>query len=263
MENTKTKRSQNVLMGVLLVVVFALVLLLVSQLFNRQNEANAQDLDFKVEISGSIVRVEYEDLFAQSSLVVLGTVTGCERIGIETATGGFRYFTNYYVDVKDVYRGESAQKTIVVRVMGASEMPTAVPGVSVWVSSFETSSFRQGETCVLFLYEPNFGGAYETRDDYYYVVGVNQGIFRAQSGVDYGSYRSIAYAEVINPETFKAEMIAINEAVPIDYDYHINYMKDSLLKNYENGQISEEGYLFGLAQLYVYGEIIETVNVVG
>lgn len=79
--------------------------------------------------------------------------------------------------------------------------------------------FKDGDDVVLFLYQPNTGGGYNTLGNYYYIVGVNQGVFykhqpEASDESDvFHSVSSITYIYFLLPWPSRLRLRAFNNTV--------------------------------------------------
>ena len=117
-----------------------------------------------VYISGLLEYKSVDDLFAQSSLVAVGQITGhSDAIRVQHVTEDNAVnFTDYTFSIFSLVQGQPDTDTVTVRVLGG----TAGNVTEVYE---ESPIFSDGETYLLFLYQPGMGGAYNTAGDYYSV----------------------------------------------------------------------------------------------
>lgn len=197
------------------------------------------DSEYIVVSNNSYARVEYGELPVLSTLVIKGKITDkSEELLIEGVDGAMPMcFTDTYVEIEEVYRGEPEGNTIAVRQEGGSK---SVDGKAAFVSE-SNASLESGDVCILFLYQPNHGGAYNTEGDYYMITGGNQGVFlQAEDGLF--THQLEAYTERIDLQNFGAYIATVNEESPIDYDFYRNEIERALRWNYlESGVIESLG----------------------
>ncbi|MDR2956780.1 MAG: hypothetical protein LBU61_01175 [Coriobacteriales bacterium] len=203
-------------------------------------------------IESLMPNMEYEELIIASSLVISGTVTDqSEEHLISNINGGDAgCFTDVYVSVSEVYRGEVKDNVIVVRVAGGSK---SLNDDYVTYAPSEASLFP-GDEVVLFLQKPKFGDSYITRGDYYLTVSALRGVFYRDTD---GVYHSQCFDKVIELSAFQLEMAAMNSEYPIDDNYYLNYFRQGIRSNYESGVIPEDQYQNGIDALGKFAEIIK------
>jgi len=201
----------------------------------------------------SIARVEFDALAEQSSLVVRGTVSDVtDLLLIQGVQGGDpAYFINSYFDVLEVYRGETDGASIPIRELCTQYLLQEDGSVSE--ASLSSATLLPGEEYILFLYKPNYGGGWNTADDFFQIVGFNQGAFLREE-VDV--FRNASYEEALYAESIAQEMATINEATPIDYDFHKKLLEEGLQANFESGFITEQYYEQALEEQGLYATII-------
>ncbi|MDO4175104.1 MAG: hypothetical protein Q4D42_10105, partial [Eubacteriales bacterium] len=123
-------------------------------------------------ISGCLPELSKEDLIAQSTLIATGTVTEVsDAFQIAPVGGGDpSVFTDYFFTVSDVLRGEPDDNVVSVRIQGGT-----ANGMS---STAELEpQLEVGKSYLLFLYQPNMGGSYNTKGDYDSVTGLYRGAY--------------------------------------------------------------------------------------
>lgn len=212
------------------------------------------------QTSSALMPMEGVDLNAASSLVVRGVASKEYReVLVQDAAGASApvCFTERDFEILEVYRGETSSETITIRTKGGSKddiNEAAADGVTVWVEDeSQETSFAAGYEYILYLYKPNFGGGWQTKDDYYLCVSDAQGVLSLGSD---GLFYSRDHVNVVDPNSFAQEMTEINNTVPIDYDYHKNEMINALTSNYEAGIYNEELYQRELSLLEVYATVV-------
>ena len=235
------KRSLYVIPTLCAVVAFASIL-----------SVSANSPTAKVEtiavLSGVLAEMDEEALTEHSTLVIRGDVIGkSDAFQIQPATGGDpSNFTDYYVSIDEVLRGESAkpEDVITVRIQGG-----IANGLEVIAE--EAAQIDVNDNVLLYLQRPAMGSGYNTEaDDYYYVTGERQGAFiqeetkaiRAFStqGSDEEIFvnedEELVYDEVV-------ETIAeFTEANPVDEDIVHDEFITNLQKNLKSGFITQEEY---------------------
>lgn len=122
-------------------------------------------------IENKITFVPYEK-FGATVIVKATALPGSQVIEVAPASGGdSRNFTNYTFSVSDCLFGDIAQGShITVRVEGGRN-------ANQNTVCLESPVISSGQEVILFLQKNDLGGGYATSDDYYRILGVNQGIF--------------------------------------------------------------------------------------
>lgn len=195
-------------------------------------------------ISGSLLKITADDMLRDASVIAKGSLIGeSSPFKIRQVNGDKSVFTDYYFELQNVIRGEVAPgERVSVRVRGGE--------AADYIVVDETSpNFAMDQEYLLFLQAPGMGGGYNTVGDYYYIMGVSQGIFTEESD---GVYTS-EHGEEIN---LAATPMAILESEPIP-DAILNYYLDALQKNVDSGFISEEEYNLYVAQADEYAAVIK------
>lgn len=94
-----------------------------------------------------------EDIIKQSSLAVWGTITAQSYLEIlPVGSNEPCDFIDYSFEISEVFRGNSENNTITIRVPQAE------------------SSLKLNKKYFIFLYQPHMGGSYNTEGDYYYIT---------------------------------------------------------------------------------------------
>ena len=196
-----------------------------------------------VYISGLQEDKSVDDLFAQSSLVAVGQITGhSDAIRVQHVTEDNAVnFTDYTFSISSLVQGQPDTDTVTVRVLGG----TAGNVTEVYE---ESPIFSDGETYLLFLYQPGMGGAYNTAGDYYYLCGVNQGVYTADSN---GRYVS-SHGEVLP----LAQLSAANHTASVNETFSRDQFLENQRLNLANGFISQAEYDTLIGSMDKYAEVI-------
>ena len=105
-----------------------------------------------------------EELVKEAMLIVHGTVTGrSESFRVENEYGVREMYTNYFVEVHEVLRGETAEHELTIRVMGGE-----IEGVIIETDF--NPNFEIGGEYILLLRLP-VGGPFDTPGYYYTISG--------------------------------------------------------------------------------------------
>lgn len=194
-------------------------------------------------ISGILPRKSLDDLFEQSSLAVIGTVTDKEGIQIshQEYPDYVQNFTDYYVSISEVIRGATDDNDIVLRIEGGT-----AGGITQIFDP--TAKLEIGKEYLFFLYQPGMGGAFNTEGSYYYILGLPQGVFSSDDPEHYTSQAG---------ETLEmAELISRANEKPVDKDYFRNEFINNQIGNLETGFISAERYNALMNSINGYAKII-------
>lgn len=140
-----------------------------SSLLTKDGE-DASGVSGMMTACGLIEGLTFSELAQTSTLVAYGQVTRvCEPALVKWVNGGSSPITDVEFSVTDVLRGEE-ESTVTVRTLGG-----LVNGVCV--EDKNTPKLTEGQTCLLFLYQPGMGGGMNTEGDYYYLRGLFQGVY--------------------------------------------------------------------------------------
>lgn len=210
-----------------------------------------------------IIPLSLEEMVEMSSLVIRGRVLGFDYLTIQEAgSEATMPYTDYYVEVLDILRGEPYDsERIIVRAEGGEN--------DELIAINEDLCLSVGEEYVFFLYTPAVSGArYNTEGDYYSIIYKNVGLFnvgekRSGSADSESAPRKIApyYKTELNRDeldysAFSEKMEEYNEQIPVDEDYFLKRAQDGLKKNLDSGYISQEEYDSAMAGLEQHGEIL-------
>lgn len=122
--------------------------------------------------------------------------------------------------------------------------------IDVRVRSNENQLFDKKDDLYLFLYKPDMGSGYNTKGNYYYLTGTNQGIFRLQDGLllnDNGISVPVSNFEgVVKYHDESDEFFSLKEQ-----------FLSNLKENLESGFIGQNEYERLLKETEDYAVIIE------
>lgn len=188
-------------------------------------------------LSGSFPRHSEEDLMEMSALVVHGRVVGrTQAFTVENSFyGASTIFTDYFVEVYEVLRGEVDSTTITVRVEGGATSERTL------ITTF-TPTFIRGGEYLLFLTVPS-GDAFDTQGDYYYIIGGSQGVFErnpiqrfsdGEGDINFIQYETPIFKFDIME--LRSEIEEVNIATPIPTEYVLRQQGiDALKRTVANG----------------------------
>lgn len=198
-----------------------------------------------VYISGTLVERSLDDLYEQSALIAVGTVTGqSEAFQIKNVSGSIANFTDYYFNLNSILRGNEESDTITVRVQGGT--------VGNYTEVYEFSpNLETDNEYLLFLYKPGRGGAYNTEGDYYYVLGLTQGSFSEDNAGNFVSQSG----EVLTQESLIAALDA-EESEPVNENYFRDEYIENQKRNLQNGFITQEEFDEMMTNIDHYATII-------
>lgn len=233
MSKIKTK-TVHIAVAVTAVILFLLLALVGINFFTQKT----------VYISGLLEEKTLDDLTEQASLVAIGTVEeDYESFQIESVYGSEANYTDYEFVISSVLRGTSEEDSVTVRVQGGT--------VGNYTEIYEGSPDLEVEQVyLLFLYRPARGGSYNTKGDYYYVLGLNQGVFTENDG----NYASQSGTTLPTEELLT--MIS-EETEPVNENYFREEYISNQKINLENGFISQEEYDSLMENIDVYATILE------
>ena len=188
---------------------------------------------------GSLVALSTEDLLRDATIIAIGEVTGKSKsYHIESTNGGRNIYTDTYFTISNVLKGEPYAETVSIRQEGGSV------GTSTVIVDCEPK-LKEGHEYLLFLYNTNCGGPFETRDDYYYICGLPQGTFvKAEDGEFY----NIETNEPLPEKVF----ISPHLDEEVDEDYFRREAEEAYRNNLATGFITEEEYEQYMRELDVY-----------
>ena len=188
--------------------------------------------------SGLLAYVSTEDMKVRAQLVVYGKLaegTKPRSFVINPTSGGMGMGAlDYSFQPEAILRGEHGDGPVTVRVF----------------SMLDTEAqLEKGKEYILFLFNPGGGGGYNTEgDDWYYVVGAEQGCFEGgRDGVFYSKS-----GEKMELTPLAKELEVINVESPVDKDFYIKENINNVTENYKTGFISEAEYKRSMEQMNIY-----------
>lgn len=229
---------------------------------NRDGDREPSEEEIEVvHVSGTLVAMDQEDLMEQATLVIRGKVAGqSDAFRVSPVFGGDpTIFTDYYVEVYEVLRGDSASPsdTITVRIQGGTVD-------NLRVIAEEAAELNADDEVLLYLYTPGMGSGYNTEGDYYYIVGVNQGAYVLDESSEIMKFSASDDESFVNKEgekvdfqETKEEVENFSEIVPVDEDAVYNDFLETCNKNLKSGFITQEEYDRLLAETREYATIID------
>lgn len=209
---------------------------------NTSCDETFQDDNDVLTINGILEEKTEDQLFEQSSLIVLGSVKDIgSAFRVKSSTESFSNFTDYTLEIDNVLRGEYEENTLVVRVQGGTAC-----GITEIYSP--APKLELGEYYLLFLYQPERGGSFNTKGDYYYILGLTQGIFEKENKDVYLSQNNYEI-------TLEHVKNRANE-YPVDKQYFRNEYIENQKRNLENGFISQSEFDTIIKNIDVYATIV-------
>ena len=203
-------------------------------------------------VSGVVVQLTFEEMLGKCHLAVMGEVTGVsEPFAVKPVNGGdASNFFEYELTVEDAYIGDaSAGDKVNVRVTGG-----LVGNVQTYCA--ETPNFEIGTKVIAILKKATKGSnLYVTDEDYYLIVGVNQGIFTIEPSGD--SVSSIVELKSRKVEDVKAAIIEFSKTYEVDIDDTYKNAINKLNESLKNGRITQEEYDISLRNIESYAERVE------
>ena len=220
-------RIMNVALPVLAI---ALIFFVSARFFHSTPSSNAEDEQILHRIDGALAYVDIPELFEEATLIVEGTVSGnTDAFQIESVSGTVANFTDYHFDISTAIQGnlDDDINSVDIRVQGGT--------VGNYTEEYTGSpSFETGKDYLVFLYQPGRGGSFNTAGDYYYVLGLCQGVFSKNGS---GQYISQAGRTLSNDN-----LIMATSDEPKNPDYFRNEYIENQKRNIENGFISQEEF---------------------
>jgi hypothetical protein len=241
MQKSKFMRSKVIVLSILLTIAVSAVIVAVIFSSNKANkEPNT------VYVSGLLVPKNIDQLISQSRIIVRGTIDSVsDAFQIKHVSDSISNFTDYTVAVDSVLRGEAQENDITVRVQGGT--------VNGYTELHEQSPvLQEGKEYLLFLYHPGRGGSYNTDGDYYYVLGLVQGVFTEDAEGNYIPQ----LGDAISSDALQAKLTEY-ENIPIDPLFFRNEYMENQSGNVETGFITEEEYQQLMSNIDVFAEIVK------
>ena len=212
---------------------------------NYSIDTSANKEDVTVIKSGILAEYDVSDMFNRATAIITGTMEGTsEPFMVKApATGIWTIYTDYQIKPTHVLRGDVPEDSnINIRIDGGTVGDTTV-------ICEESPNISPSKEHLFFLYNPNMGGGLNTAGDYYYIVGVNQGIF---AYYDTNVYKCEATSEVLDISQVPSTIV--NEEISEDFYYQ--EFKNNMEGNLENGFITQDEYNDFLDEVNQYAEIV-------
>jgi hypothetical protein len=215
-----------------------------------------------VHISGQLPYRDVNDLFEEACLIVEATaLKASESFQVESYGGGKAIYTDYMFEVVSILRGVVAEKEITVRVEGGTipQVYTDENGKEIgysYTEDYELSpEFKTGNSYLMFLYQPKYGGGYYLNDNAYYTIGVKQGVYeKAGNGTEYNA--QLPLDTTITATEIEKKLEELRD-IPIDLLYVRNEYLENQKRNLESGFNSQEEYDEAMKLIDTYAVIIE------
>lgn len=202
-------------------------------------------------VSGLLVEKDSEDLKKESMLIVRGKVIGqSDPFEILPVFGDSpSIFTDYYIEVYEILRGDcDSTAPVTVRIQGG-----IIGNYGVYVE--DTAELNVDDEVLLFLYAPGMGSGYNTKGDYYYVLGELQGAFFEE--YDDNTYINDTTGKEIDMSEFAAEIELFNANNPVNENLVYEEFLENQEKNLESGFITQEEYYQIIEEASEYAAIID------
>lgn len=204
-------------------------------------------------IHGILEEKTEDQLFEQSSLVVIGTVQDAgNAFQVKSSAGDLCNFTDYTLAIDTVLRGEHEKNELIVRINGG----TAGGVTEVYTPSPE---LKIGEDYLLFLYQPARGGSFNTKGDYYCILGLTQGVFQKTENTVSAKNTDV----YISQEGYEMAYEHIKNRAceyPVDKQYFRNEYIENQKRNLANGFISQSEYNNLMKTIDVYADVVAEKN---
>jgi hypothetical protein len=216
----------------------------------NSNGINTSNNDRETDImSGVLEQYNLTDLINTSTLIVKAKLTSAsDAFQIIPVFGcSPSNFTDYNFKVSEVVFGNATKDDmIVVRMQGG-----LAGGTDLIVE--DNPQFTENEEVLLFLYQPKMGSGYNTKGDYYYILGLGQGAYyqdsRNNSYFDmYGN--KLSYDYLVNA-------VGKRDVNSIDEEHFLKQFVANTYANLKSGFITENEYLSLLSEASQYATIVK------
>lgn len=203
--------------------------------------------------SACLAAMTQEDMMEKSALIVCGTVTAqSEPFQIVPANGADpSWFTDYTVSVEKVLRGDETKKSVTVRVEGQP-----VNGTSSVVE--EALELEEKQKVLLYLYAPGVGMMYHAEGDYYYVTGMNRGVYTVdgENFVNENNESDPDLKAVWNADELEQLVREYTASHPVNE----NAIREKMIQRYEeelaSGTMTQREYDKAIQELDTYATIV-------
>ncbi len=179
-----------------------------------------------------------EEQVEKAHLIVKGTFKDKSKAFRASSTN----FTDYYLTVEEVYRGDAAAGDVL-----SVRVEEGFVG-NLWVETVHEPKIRLGDTVFIYLYQ--------TDGDYYYVLNGKSGYWTLEGE---GQICNALNGEMAEIAEVEAIIASINEKTPANKNWPYEEALEGLKGNLENGFITEEEYQQALENLNseTYGKVVK------
>lgn len=218
---------------------------------------DGNDANISVAVQCGVLReYSYSDLINESTLIVRATLTETSEPFqiIPTFGNSPSNFTDYYFNVTDVLRGDAdMEPRITVRIQGGR-----VNNLDLIVEDAPHISI--GDDVLLFLYQPNMGSGYNTEGEYYYILGVNQGIYYCENEAKIHTSEEY-FTDCYGNELNYTDVLNQTSIIPLkDENCFYTEFMENVKCNYESGFITEEEYQQLMDETTQYATIVNSLD---
>ena len=212
---------------------------------------------------GYVIAYSLPEILEQSTVIVRGKVLGFDYLTIKDKDDSVVIWTDYYVEVEDVLRGEPNDDDglITISSMGGENDD------EIWLN--KDSILRVGQEYLFFLlkYAHGYGSFVENEHDYY-IVGGCIGAFTAgnetakkEDGTEVPKYftpytPTSLCSDPIEYLPFLDEIAEYNETNPVDPEYHDKQYRANMEANLAEGMITQKEFDDFLSTMDTYAEIL-------
>lgn len=222
-----TKRKNILIVTICLVVCLALVVCWKLDVFKRV-----------IEVEGYPHHYSYEELVQKSSLIVRGRIVKTSRPIVITPTNGGddSIFTDHYLEISHVLRGDAqVGEQVAIRTEGGETFTTIV------VSEMDPS-MEKGDEIVAFLYRHNIGGGYTTKEDYYRILGTDQGLYYLEQNEKEDLIFKNEMGDSFEWTEFSVNLPKYSQKHPVDETWLRKWAEEALEAERKSEQLTEEEY---------------------
>lgn len=237
-------RVKNVLSVLLPVSILSLSFAFAKDSPKSQNLDNSEK-SF-VTVSSTTPDLNEEGLVDNSNIIVKGKVVGMSKpFEIQPADGGASsIFTDYYFQPTEFIAGSEL-------VSNKNKLPIRIEGGDLnnkVVTNENNPNLTVGETYTLFLMKPDIGGGFNTRGEYFYITGSEQGVAKEANNSNIVSTKGSKSLK-LNKNNLKAKKNIIKE------HSMKNTFLEGLQENLETGFITQEEYNQAISSSQNYADI--------
>lgn len=214
--------------------------------------SNALEQDVIVQnVSGMVAELTFEEMLGKSHIAAKGEITGISRsFAVKPVNGGdASNFYEYELTLEDVYIGEKTLgDKLNIRVQGGQVD-------NIVTSCAETPELEVGTKVLAILTKAGKGSnLYVTDEDYYLIVGVNQGIFTADESKD--SLKNAMGEDAGALSDMVTDIRKFASDYTPDYDPYETVM-NNLDESLRDGRITQAEYDISKANFEKYAERVK------